>query len=69
MKKSLSALLRGIFHCHDYCSIAWNRSRKLCSTPSDLVARHGIQRNGVDAAEDAVFNVGVVALQAAEQDL
>ena len=34
-----------------------------------FVAGHGIQRHGVDAAEDAVFNVGVVALEAAEQDL
>ncbi len=33
-----------------------------------FVAGHGIQRHGVDAAEDAVFNVGVVALEAAEQD-
>ena len=32
-----------------------------------FVAGHGIQRHGVDAAEDAVFNVGVVALEAAEQ--
>ena len=34
-----------------------------------LIARHGVQRHGVDAAEDAVFDVGVVALQAAQQGL
>ena len=34
-----------------------------------LVARHGVQRHGVDAAEDAVLDVGVVALQAAQQGL
>lgn len=33
-----------------------------------LIARHGVQCNGVDAAEDAVFDVGVVALEAAEQN-
>ena len=31
-----------------------------------LIARHGVQCNGVDAAEDAVFDVGVVALEACE---
>ena len=33
-----------------------------------LVAGHGIQRHCVDAAEDAVFNVGVIPLEAAEQN-
>ena len=33
-----------------------------------LIARHGVQCNGVDAAEDAVFDVGVIALEAAEQN-
>ena len=33
------------------------------------IARHGINGNIVDAAEDAVFDIGIVALQAAEQDL
>ena len=33
-----------------------------------LIARHGVQCNGVDAAEDAVFDVGVVAFEAAEQN-
>ena len=31
------------------------------------IARHGINGNIVDAAEDAVFDIGIVALQAAEQ--
>jgi len=30
--------------------------------PFGLVARHGIQRNAVDAAENAVLNVGVIPL-------
>ena len=34
-----------------------------------LVAGHGIQRHCVDAAEDAVLDVGVVALEAAQQGL
>ena len=34
-----------------------------------FIARHGVQRDGMDAAENAVFDVGVVALEAAEQDL
>ena len=33
------------------------------------IARHGINGNIVDAAEDAVFDIGIVALQAAKQDL
>jgi len=33
------------------------------------IARHGVNGNIVDAAEDAVFDIGIVALQAAEQDL
>ena len=33
------------------------------------IARHGINGDIVDAAEDAVFDIGIVALQAAEQDL
>ena len=34
-----------------------------------LVAGHGIQSHCVDAAEDAVLDVGVVALEAAQQGL
>ena len=33
-----------------------------------LVAGHGIQRHCVDAAEDAVLDVGVIPLEAAEQN-
>ena len=34
-----------------------------------FIPRHGVQRDGMDAAENAVFDVGVVALEAAEQEL
>ena len=34
-----------------------------------FIARHGVQRDGMDAAENAVFDVGVIALEAAEQEL
>ena len=34
-----------------------------------FIAGHGVQRHGVDAAEDAVLDVRVVAFQSAEQDL
>ena len=33
------------------------------------ITGHGINGNIVDAAEDAVFDIWIVALQAAEQDL
>ena len=33
------------------------------------ITGHGINGNIVDAAEDAVFDIGIVALQAAKQDL
>ena len=33
------------------------------------ITGHGINGNIVDAAEDAVFDIGIVALQAAEQEL
>ena len=32
------------------------------------ITGHGINGNIVDAAEDAVFDIGIVALQAAKQD-
>ena len=35
--------------------------------PLGLVAGHRVQRNSVDAAEDAVFNIRIVAHQAAQQ--
>ena len=34
-----------------------------------FIPRHGVQRDGMDAAENAVFDVGVVAFEAAEQEL
>ena len=34
-----------------------------------LIAYHGVQADGVDAVEDAFFNVGVVLFQAANEDL
>ena len=34
-----------------------------------LIARHGVQRHSVDAAENAVFDVGILTLQAAQQSL
>ena len=34
-----------------------------------LVAGHGVQRHGMDAAEDTVFDVGIGPLQAAQQGL